>query len=106
MCWCSVVIYSVCQRLVACRWFPQGTPVSSTNKTDGHDIWWFPQGTPVSSTNKTDGHDIIKIMLKVAYSPNPNHVLCVLRFSTFVFHSIMNSEYIWLIAVNICILSI
>jgi hypothetical protein len=26
----------------------------------------FPQGTPVSSTNKTDSHDITEILLKVA----------------------------------------
>ena len=27
---------------------------------------WFPQDTPVSSTNKTDRHDITEILLKVA----------------------------------------
>ena len=27
---------------------------------------WFSPGTPVSSTNKTDRHDIIKMLLKVA----------------------------------------
>ena len=27
---------------------------------------WFSQGTPVSSTNKTDRHDISEILLKVA----------------------------------------
>jgi hypothetical protein len=27
---------------------------------------WFSQGTPVSSTNKTDRHDIAEIFLKVA----------------------------------------
>jgi len=29
---------------------------------------WFSPGTPVSSTNKTDGHDITKILLKQALS--------------------------------------
>jgi hypothetical protein len=29
-------------------------------------IRWFSPGTPVSSTNKTDRHNIIKILLKVA----------------------------------------
>jgi hypothetical protein len=29
--------------------------------------WFFP-GNPVSSTNKTDCHDIIEILLKVAFS--------------------------------------
>jgi hypothetical protein len=28
--------------------------------------WWFFLGTLVSSTNKTDGHDITEILLKVA----------------------------------------
>ena len=28
--------------------------------------WWFSPGTPVSSTNKTDHHDIAEILLKVA----------------------------------------
>jgi hypothetical protein len=27
---------------------------------------WFSSGTPVSSTNKTDRHDIAEILLKVA----------------------------------------
>jgi hypothetical protein len=29
---------------------------------------WFSPGTPVSSTNKTDRHDIAEILLKVALS--------------------------------------
>jgi len=28
----------VCQRLATSRWFFPGTPVSSTNKTDHHEI--------------------------------------------------------------------
>jgi hypothetical protein len=28
--------------------------------------WWFSTGTPVSSTNKTDCHNINEILLKVA----------------------------------------
>jgi len=27
--------------------------------------WWFSPGTPVTSTNKTDSHDITEISLKV-----------------------------------------
>ena len=30
--------------------------------------WWFSPGTLVSSTNKTDHHDIIEILLKLALS--------------------------------------
>jgi hypothetical protein len=35
---CSQYIAKVCQWLVTGRWFSPGTPVSSTNKTDHHDI--------------------------------------------------------------------
>jgi hypothetical protein len=31
-----------------------------------HSSWWFSPGPPVSSTNKTDRHDITEILLKVA----------------------------------------
>jgi hypothetical protein len=30
---------------------------------------WFSPGTPVSSTNNTDRHDIAEILLKVALKP-------------------------------------
>jgi hypothetical protein len=32
----------------------------------GSDLWWFSPGTLVSSTNKTNSHDIAEILLKVA----------------------------------------
>jgi hypothetical protein len=32
------------------------------------DGWWFYPGSPVSSTNKTDCHDITEILLEVALS--------------------------------------
>jgi hypothetical protein len=34
----TTICDKVCQWLVAGRWFPPGIPVSSTNKTDRHDI--------------------------------------------------------------------
>jgi hypothetical protein len=34
--------------------------------SDLRQISGFPPGIPVSSTNKTDGHDITEILLKVA----------------------------------------
>jgi len=42
--------------------------------------WWFSPGTPVSSNNKTDRHDITEILLKVALnainqSNGSNHFL-------------------------------
>ena len=36
---------------------------------------WFSPGTPVSSTNKADRHDIAEILLKVALNTmNPNPI--------------------------------
>ena len=35
---CTTLCDKVCQCPVAGRWFSSGTPVSSTNKTDRHDI--------------------------------------------------------------------
>jgi len=34
----KVLCDKVCQRLATFRWFSQDAPVSSTNKTDRHDI--------------------------------------------------------------------
>jgi hypothetical protein len=43
---------------------------------------WFSPGTPVSSTNKTDCHDITEILLKIALNtinqPNLDYFLTVL----------------------------
>jgi len=51
---------------------PITTKVVSLNSAHGKVCqWlaaggWFSSGTPVSSTNKTDHHDITEILLKVA----------------------------------------
>jgi hypothetical protein len=37
---------------------------------------WFSPGTPVSSTNKADRHDIAKILLKVALNTKNQATLC------------------------------
>jgi len=36
---------------------------------------WFSPGTPVSSTNKTDRHDITEILLKVVLNTITPHML-------------------------------
>ena len=35
---CTRLCDKVCQWLATCQWFSPSIPVSSTNKTDGHDI--------------------------------------------------------------------
>jgi hypothetical protein len=61
---------------------------------------WFSPGTPVSSTNKTDRHDITEILLKVALNTitlNPNTLItCINKFlctllSLHVKHNFINS---------------
>ena len=57
---------------------------------------WFPPGTPVSSTNKADRHDITDIWLKVAlnsinHKPNYNPSLSfhVLKWNTYTLFLIL-----------------
>ena len=55
------------------RWNPTRRSVLDTILCDKVCQWlatgsWFSQGTPVSSTNETDSHDITEILLKVALS--------------------------------------
>ena len=54
MLWVQISIRARCTILCdkVCQWLATG--------------WWFPPGPPVSSTNKTDRHDITEILLKVA----------------------------------------
>ena len=88
----------VCQWLATGRWFSPGTPVSSTNKTDVHDITKIllkvalnttnPSSQScvrvcitikyrIFSTNETDRHDITKILLKVALNTTTVSIICV-----------------------------
>jgi hypothetical protein len=46
----GVLDITLCDKV--CQWLATG--------------WWFSSGTPVSSTNKTNRHDITEILLKVA----------------------------------------
>ena len=48
----GVLDTTLCDKV--CEWFTE--------------VWWFSAGTPVSSSNKTDRHDITEILLKVALS--------------------------------------
>ena len=53
MLWVRIAIRARCTTFcnTVCRWLASG--------------WWFFSGPPVSSTNKTDRHDITEILLKV-----------------------------------------
>ena len=51
----TTLYYKVCQWLATGQWLAR----------------WFSPGTPVSSINKTNRHDITEILLKVALNPIP-----------------------------------
>jgi hypothetical protein len=49
----------VCQWLAAGQWFSPGTPVSSTNKTDRHDITsWMMTNNSQVMTNLIDDYNL------------------------------------------------
>ena len=54
--WISIRVRctTLCDKI--CQWLATG--------------WWFSPGIPVSSTNKTDCHDIAEILLKVELKPS------------------------------------
>ena len=58
--WKGELITTLCDKV--CQWLATGQ--------------WFSQGTPVSSTNKTDRHDILEILLKVALNIINPHKPC------------------------------
>ena len=73
MSWWGILCDRVCHWLVSDRWFSPGTLISSTNKSDRHDITEIllkvtlnTKSPNSSSTYKTDRHDITEILLKVA----------------------------------------
>ena len=57
--------------------------------------WWFSPGTPVSSTNKTDCHDITEILLKVPFNNTTLTLYFVVGLALTVFITEMN--YIFLL---------
>jgi len=63
--WWGVLDTTLCDQV--CQWLAAGQ--------------WFSLGTPVSSTNKTDRHDIAEILLKVVlntHNNNPNKETIIL----------------------------
>ena len=51
---CTTLCDKVCQWLPTCRWFSPGTPVSSTNKTDCHDIAEILLKVPLNNIKQTN----------------------------------------------------
>jgi hypothetical protein len=68
-----VLYTALCDKV--CQWFATGQ--------------WFSPCTPISSTNKTDRHDIAEILLKVALKSKPNQTISTYNISIhlYLFHS-------------------
>ena len=70
------------------------------------DGWWFSRGTSVSSTNKTDHHDIAEILLKVALNTITLTLSCIFRkiltnLIWFIWqHFLEDTDYLWKIHCN------
>jgi hypothetical protein len=60
--------------------------------------WWFSPGTSVSSTNKTDRHDITEILLKVALDTIPKQpIYKLLIYTVFYFITFQVNLVNWLV---------
>ena len=94
MLWVRISIRGKCTTLCdkVCQWLATGR--------------WFSMGTPVSSTNKTDRHDVTEILLKVALNTikqtnkqksNTNLYFCfVFRFNFSIWQFLKGlAEYRW-----------
>ena len=53
---CTTLCAKVCQWLATGRWFSPATPVSSTNKTDRHDITEILLKVPLNDIKQTTKH--------------------------------------------------
>ena len=84
-------VYNICDKF--CQWLAT--------------VRWFSSGTPVSSTNKTDHHDITEILLKVALStikpkPEIRKVHCS-DYRRLHFSSLPNYPYFSVAVKNHCL---
>jgi len=70
-------MYSIQHYMIVCQWLATGL--------------WFSPGTPVSSTNKTDRHDITEILLKVALN-----IITPYNIMQLVLQNIMYYKYMYI----------
>ena len=65
------------------------------------DYWWFPPGAPISSTNKTNLHNITEILMKMTLN-TINHK-CLKRYFNVLITISVNSQYFILFCFIICV---
>jgi hypothetical protein len=75
--WQGILDTTLCDKV--CQWLEKGR--------------WFPLGTPVSSNNKTDRHDITEILLKVALNTINQTINLKTTFSLHVWKLLCYSSF-------------
>ena len=66
----------VCQWLATGRWLSPGTPVSSTNKTNRHDITEILLKVQLNTINNTNQITITKIRINLSINLNSLNLIC------------------------------
>jgi hypothetical protein len=59
----TILCEKVCQRLAAGRWFSPGTLVSSTNKTDRHDVTEILLKVALNTINQTNHNPAYSVIV-------------------------------------------
>ena len=72
-----------CQRLATGRWFFPGTPVSSTNKTDRHDITEILLKVALNTINQPANHHLLLCLPILFYFIYPDYNLVLMLLCSF-----------------------
>ena len=86
---CTSLCDKVCQWLATSRWFSPGTPVSSTNNTDRHDITEILLKVALNTINQSINH-ICTLKLLQMHIKHKNNVRLVSKLQ----HVILRNVYV------------
>jgi hypothetical protein len=93
-------VIKVCQWLAAGLWFSPGTPVSSTNKTDSHDITVILLKVALNTINPACRYECRTH--SVSSIPNVNHFISVTKH-TCISHMSYSWTYLSIFILRICL---
>jgi hypothetical protein len=102
---CATLCDKVCQWLASGRWFSPGPPVSSTNKTDRHDITEILLKVALNTIKQTNKpilyHNMLTLplwswqfILKNDYSCNPVEHIDRYRFSSTIIKTVQHTKHL------------
>jgi hypothetical protein len=88
---CTSLCDKVCQWLATGRWFSPGTPVSSTNNTDRHDITEILLKVALNTINQSINH-ICTLKLLQMHIKHKNNVRLVSKLQHVILRNIYVTE--------------